>query len=130
MAIGWIDGRDHVRCVRPDNHDLVDGEISHGEIFRRPDGGASAITGDGQPARYIPDMPGHQVVRHGLGCSLRHRVDDGVLYQRWQAVRHAQRIHGQDQVKGSGASGWGEAVQGLGGSYGGSCAEGGSQQKN
>jgi hypothetical protein len=75
-------------------------------------------------------VPGHQVVRHGLGCSLRYRVDDGVFYQRWQAVRHAQSIHGQDQVKGGDFSGWGEAEQGLGGSYGGSCAEGGSQQKN
>ena len=102
VAIGRVDGRAHVIGIGPGGHDLIDAHAAaaHGKIFRRPHGAAAAISRSRDPAAYIADVPGHIIGRHGRCRRLGYGVDDGILDERREPIRDAQRVHRQDQFIG------------------------------
>ena len=98
VTVGRVDRGNHVRGIRPDHHDLIQRHVADSEVFGAPHLRSAAVPGGLQPPGNIANVPGHAVGRHDLGGGLRHGIDDGVFDQRGQAVAHAQRVHGNDQV--------------------------------
>ena len=86
--------------IRPHQHDLVDCGAVAGdrEVLRGEDGRTPAIASRCQSPFDVADVPREQAIRHDLGGTLRHGVDDRMFDQSRQPVGHAQDVHRRDQV--------------------------------
>jgi len=94
-------GGAHMVRVRPHQHDFINaGIVANGKVFGCPHSAPAAIAGCCEAPLHVANMPGEQLIRHNLGRTLRHRVDNRVFNEGGQTVRHAQGVHGHNQVPG------------------------------